>query len=97
MLAVCMENTGRVEESEKVLSLMRKKQLRRSLGVVGLSKFTGTLKGYNQLLNPVLDEAIEFLRVADLKLEGSSGLRDGSSEDVSVKGSLERPLSVPEI
>ncbi|KAK2407309.1 sm protein LSM7 [Trifolium repens] len=46
--------------------------------VLDLAKFvdkvTGTLKGYDQLLNLVLDEAVEFLRVAIVPMLSSSFL-----------------------
>ncbi|KAJ7013014.1 hypothetical protein D5086_002419 [Populus alba] len=71
-------------------SLTEKKQSGRKETVLDLAKFvdkgvqvkltggrqvTGTLKGYDQLLNLVLDEAVEFLRDADDPLKTTDQTR----------------------
>ncbi|WJX87177.1 hypothetical protein P8452_69395 [Trifolium repens] len=50
------------------------KVFKSSLLVDGGRQVTGTLKGYDQLLNLVLDEAVEFLRVAIVPMLSSSFL-----------------------
>ncbi|XP_039035850.1 sm-like protein LSM7 isoform X3 [Hibiscus syriacus] len=48
---------------------------RQALQYVMCPRFTGTLKGYDQLLNLVLDEAVEFLRDQDDPLKTTDQTR----------------------
>ncbi|KAG6400598.1 hypothetical protein SASPL_137439 [Salvia splendens] len=47
---------------------------------------TGTLKGYDQLLNLVLDEAVEFLRARGTGRQGRVRLRPNMGEPSEIRG-----------
>ncbi|KAI5679610.1 hypothetical protein M9H77_00837 [Catharanthus roseus] len=67
-----MKTSGR---KETVLDLAKFVDKGVQVKLTGGRQVTGTLKGYDQLLNLVLDEAVEFLRDADDPLKTTDQTR----------------------